>query len=85
MTYVRKTVDTWQMWVNYGQGFEHELTESTYKEIRERRKEYRENCPEYPTKIKFRREKKENIETIDGKPVSPKQMELAMGQEDDFQ
>lgn len=58
----RKTVDTWQLHVNYGQGWEHEITESTSREARERRREYRENCPQYPTRIVYRRERKENHE-----------------------
>lgn len=51
MTYQRKTSDEYRLHVNYGQGWEHEVSEETYKEIRERRKEYSENCPEYETKI----------------------------------
>ncbi len=39
--------------VDYGQGFEHETTESTALAIRERIKEYRANCPQYP--VKWRR------------------------------
>lgn len=51
MPYVRKTTDEYRLHVNYGQGWEYEVNESTRKAIRERRKEYAENCPEYPTKI----------------------------------
>lgn len=50
--YTRKTRDEWQLHVNYGQGWEHELSEDTRKEARVRRYEYAENCPQYPTKIK---------------------------------
>lgn len=57
MPYKRKTRDTWELWINYGQGWEHELTEYSFKEIRDRRREYRENCPQYPTRIRMRREK----------------------------
>lgn len=52
MTYKRKTIDVWHLDVNYGQGWEHELTEDSFAEIRQRRKEYLENCPEYPTRIR---------------------------------
>ena len=56
MTYKRKTRDTWELWINYGQGWEHELTEFTLQEIKERQTEYWDNYPEYPTKVKTRRE-----------------------------
>jgi len=55
MAYKRKTQDEFRLFVNYGQGWEHETTESTHKEIRERVREYRENCPEYPVKWKMAR------------------------------
>jgi hypothetical protein len=51
MTRQRKTRDEWRLWVNYGQGWEHEVSEDTFREARERRKEYRENCPQYPVKV----------------------------------
>ena len=56
MAYKRKTEDSWQIWVNYGGKWEHECTERTAKDARATRKEYRENCPEYPVKIKKKRE-----------------------------
>lgn len=56
MKYQRKTIDTYQLHVHYGQGWEHEVTEYTFREARERRKEYRENCPQYPVKIVAKRE-----------------------------
>ncbi len=46
MAYTRKTQDEWQMWSNYGYGWEHEISEDTWKEIRDRLKEYRANCPQ---------------------------------------
>lgn len=51
--YQRKTRDEYQIHVKYGSlhGWEHEITEDTFQEARERRKEYRENCPEYPVRI----------------------------------
>jgi len=55
MTYIRKTRDEWQLWIDYGQGFEHELTEDSYREIRQRAREYRDNCPQYPRSIRRRR------------------------------
>lgn len=55
--YTRKTRDEYQLHVNYGQGWEHEISEDTRKEAQERKKEYRENCPEYPTKIVVKRVK----------------------------
>lgn len=51
----RKTRDEFQLHVNYGQGFEHEISEDTRAEVNLRRREYRENCPQYPVKIVKRR------------------------------
>lgn len=47
----------YELHVNYGQGWEHELTEDTNKEAIQRQKEYSENCPQYQTKIIKRRVK----------------------------
>jgi len=55
---VRKTIDTWELHVDYGQGYEHELTEESRQEANTRLKEYRVNCPQYPAKIIKRRERK---------------------------
>ena len=55
--YSRKTRDTYQLWVHYGQAWEHEITEFTRAEIKQRVKEYRENCPEYPVKVRMARER----------------------------
>lgn len=55
--YKRKTVDCWRFYVDYGYGWEHELTEYSRAEARERQREYAENCPQYPTKIVKGREK----------------------------
>ena len=43
MPYQRKTRDVWKLMVNYGygHGWEHELTEFTIAEARQRLKEYR--------------------------------------------
>lgn len=43
--------------MNYGCGWEHELDEYSIKEIRQRQKEYRENCPQYPVKVVKGRER----------------------------
>ena len=54
MPYKRKTIDEFQLYVNYGKGWEYETAESTLKEIKNRKLEYLENCS-YPTKIVKRR------------------------------
>lgn len=43
MTYERKTKDIYNIVTNYGYGWEVECTEDTYKEAKQRLKEYREN------------------------------------------
>jgi hypothetical protein len=45
----------WKLFVNYGSGWEYEVFESTFNEIRKRVKEYKENCL-YPVKISRGRE-----------------------------
>ena len=55
MTYTRKTADEYQLHINYGQGWEHEISEDSFREIRGRVREYRENCPQYPVKWVKRR------------------------------
>lgn len=57
MSRQRTTRDEWTLRINYGQGWEDETTEDSYREIRARAKEYRENCPQYPTRIVCRRVK----------------------------
>lgn len=56
MAYKRKTVDCWRFYVNYSQGWEHEITEYTRKEMLINKKAYQKNC-EYPFYIKKGREK----------------------------
>lgn len=65
MTYKRKTRDTWQLWVNYGSshGWEHELTELTFKAIQEQERTYALNAPQYPTAIIVARERLEEEPT----------------------
>lgn len=41
----------WKLYVNYGQGWEYEIFETTRTEINERVKEYRANCPQYAIKV----------------------------------
>lgn len=55
MTYTRKTRDEWQLWVNYGQGFEEVTAAETYREIKSLAKDYRDNEPMYPRQIKCKR------------------------------
>lgn len=45
----------WKFYVNYGQGWEYEIFEPTYKGMRENRNAYAKNCP-YPVKISRGRE-----------------------------
>jgi hypothetical protein len=45
----------WKLYVNYGQGWEYETFEETFKGYRENRKEYRENCS-YPQRWSMGRE-----------------------------
>jgi len=58
----RKTVDMFELHVNYGQGYEHEISEYTRTEIKQRLAEYRENCPQYHAKSKKVRVKKADLE-----------------------
>lgn len=53
--YIRKTRNCWRFFVNYGQGWEHEITEYSRDAMKENRKAYRENCA-YPLRIVFGRE-----------------------------
>lgn len=43
MAYIRKTVDRWDIMSNYGYGWECECSEYTWKDAKQRLKEYREN------------------------------------------
>jgi hypothetical protein len=55
MAYTRKTRDEWQLWINYGQGWEHETSESSWSDYVKQRDCYRANCPQYPVKLKMKR------------------------------
>ena len=57
MAYTRKTYDTWQLWTNYGYGWEHETTELSWREFKEQRRCYREACPGVAIRLKRKREK----------------------------
>ena len=57
MAYIRKTKDIFVLLANYGQGFEEEIIEYSYKDIKLRLKEYRDNCPQYRFTYKRKREK----------------------------
>lgn len=46
----RKTRDEYRVWLNYGQGWEHETSEDSAREAVAQVRTYRENCPEYPAK-----------------------------------
>jgi len=41
----RTTIDAWEILCNYGDGWEHECTEFTLRQTKQRLKEYRENSP----------------------------------------
>ena len=56
--YQRKTKDIYELWTNYGYGWEVEVEEESYAEIKQRYKEYRENT-NAAIKIKKRRERLE--------------------------
>lgn len=45
MAYQRKTKDEWELIGNWGFGWESILMEDSYKEIKQRLREYRENDP----------------------------------------
>lgn len=58
----RKTRDVWRLYVNYGQGWEHEITEDTYAGYIENKRLYRENCT-YPQRWVQGRERIQEVET----------------------
>jgi len=60
MSYKRKTRDTWQLHINYGQGWEHETTEDSWQAAKAQSRCYAENCPQYPRRIVYRRERLED-------------------------
>lgn len=58
MAYVRKTVDEYVVFGNYGYGWDEVTSEPTYGEAKKRLMEYRENEPRHLHKIVKRRVKK---------------------------
>lgn len=55
MIRVNKYIYGWKFYVNYGQGWEYEIFEDTFKGMKENHKAYQENCS-YPLKISRGRE-----------------------------
>ncbi len=58
MAYTRKTVDVWEVQGNYGYGYGWECVcaEETWRETRDRLREYRENEPQYVFRARKHRE-----------------------------
>lgn len=52
---VNKWLYGWKIYLNYGQGWEYEVFETTLKGMKENVKTYRENCS-YPVKVSRGRE-----------------------------
>jgi len=52
----RKTVDVWNVYGNYGAGWECVTAEASRREALRRLREYRENEPQYAHKLVMRRE-----------------------------
>lgn len=48
----RKTRAAWRFFVNYGRGWEHEITEYDRSAMIENRRAYRENCT-YPLRVVY--------------------------------
>jgi len=57
---VRKTVDSFEIHVQYEGGWEHEITEFTFLAAKEQKKTYMENC-NFPVKIVRRRIMKSDL------------------------
>lgn len=53
---MNKYIYGYKLYVNYGQGWEYETFELTWKEAKEQRECYWQNCPQYPTKLVAGRE-----------------------------
>lgn len=62
MTRERVTIDVWEFWCNYGEGWEYENVELSRPAMRANAKAYRENSP-YPLKIRKRRVRKDQLDT----------------------
>ena len=59
MKYERKTVDVWEVWSNYGYGWEAECEGETRQDARRLLREYNENAPQGMHKLRHRRIPKE--------------------------
>lgn len=57
MSYIRKTIDRWDIETNYGYGWEIENSEYTREDAKRSFKEYKENL-KYAVRMIKRREKK---------------------------
>lgn len=57
--HINKHLYGWKLYVNYGQGWEYETFEETFRAYKVNRKEYRINCP-YPQKWTQGRESNPN-------------------------
>ena len=66
MAYKRKTRDTWEVQQYTGRqyGWECATGAETYREARQYAKEYRDNQPEYPVRIRMVRERIEPNELV---------------------
>jgi hypothetical protein len=63
--YKRKTTDEFQIWTNYGYGWEHESTCSTRQEAKQERQAYLDNAHTLiGIEIKKKRVKIEESETV---------------------
>jgi len=60
MARLRKTIDVFQVFVDYGQGKEYTCAEFTSSAARRTLDEYRKNSPEYPVEMKRKRDHKKN-------------------------
>lgn len=62
MAYVRKTRDYWsiQQYTGGQYGWEEVCAAETWKEAKQTVREYRENQPEYPARIRVKRERIES-------------------------
>ena len=67
MTYQRKTVDVWEFWLYYEQGWECECIETSFKDMVENRKAYREAG--FEPRIRRRRVRREKL--AEHAPVRP--------------
>lgn len=74
-TTTRKTVDSWQIHVNYGSGWEHECTEFSRKDAISQKRIYRENVS-YPVKIVKRRIKKSELTEMEWQELNSKNVIL---------